>query len=362
MLQDAPGGALVERPKLGIPEDVAAGPLRDYLEWVHDLWKQAGEPSSHTMGSALKCSHTTVVRLFKGYPANPRRAYDLFRYLYGNPLRRVTRSDEDWDAFHTKAAELLDAADPARKQPSADEMAPGGASGRQAAAAGGLPGGPMSRRGTNNNRAFTICAAGNEPSVWHDYRPLTDLHQLVANGNFVEHDVREATRKTIPQMRAWNSQVGRLDVFFGFYHAFKDVYVDGRGYFVDPQRTQMKLNDFLPRFRKGVVLIDNVSARGLSMVEHLGPLLHDAVEEDGDRILMIFGRGRWPSVVDRLWRSFTTPRFGVGPVDGFEILARAAEELQESSDDFAVAQVGMYRASLPSGNLTFKPRPEPGSH
>ncbi|MEW2708288.1 hypothetical protein AB0948_25240 [Streptomyces koyangensis] len=108
VLHDAPGGALAQRPKLSNPEQFPAGPLREYMQWLHQLWLQAAEPSSHELAERLGCSHTTVARLFKGLPPKKRRAYDLLVHLYEHPRgRKVQRSEGELDAFCQRIDDML---------------------------------------------------------------------------------------------------------------------------------------------------------------------------------------------------------------------------------------------------------------
>ncbi|MBH5131781.1 hypothetical protein I3J14_16730 [Streptomyces sp. HB-N217] len=97
-------------PEIAIPDDVPDGPLRDYLLWMRRLHKAAGQPSSRELAKILKCTHTTVTRLFKGYPSNTRLAYRLIQYLAENPVRPVVRSEEQWDRFYDEAERMLEAA------------------------------------------------------------------------------------------------------------------------------------------------------------------------------------------------------------------------------------------------------------
>jgi hypothetical protein len=94
-------------PEIPIPEGVPQGPLRDYLEWLHTLHEEAGWPSSRELAKVLGVAHTTVTRLFKTYPSDLRLATRLAEHLYEHPVRRVVRSERDWDAFHDRAAGLL---------------------------------------------------------------------------------------------------------------------------------------------------------------------------------------------------------------------------------------------------------------
>ncbi|MFD7561278.1 caspase domain-containing protein [Streptomyces sp. NPDC059835] len=186
--------------------------------------------------------------------------------------------------------------------------------------------------------AITVCAAGNDPHAWRDYRPLTDLHRLVANGNHMPHHVYAGPRQVFPRLIPEGAQHQPLDVIFAFYHGYKNFHSDGRSLSVGPQRTQLRPDDLLPPFRKCVVLIDGVPTRVLDMVKQAGPRLDMESEEVGTPTLVILGRGRWPSVVDRLYGAITTPQ-DVDGMDGFEILAAAAHQLQSESDKFATLEL-----------------------
>ncbi|MFI1728690.1 hypothetical protein ACH40E_05500 [Streptomyces acidicola] len=97
-------------PEIAIPDDVPSGPLRDYLLWLRQLHKSAGYPSSRELAKSLGPAHTTVTRLFKGYPSNVRLAYQLIQHLAENPLRPVVRSEQEWDRFYDTAARMLEGA------------------------------------------------------------------------------------------------------------------------------------------------------------------------------------------------------------------------------------------------------------
>lgn len=102
-------------PEIAIPDGVPSGPLRDYLVWLQKLHKDAGHPPSRTLAKILTangitCTHTTVTRLFKQYPSNRELAFGLISHLSQNPLRRVTRTDAEWDEFYDEAERMLDQA------------------------------------------------------------------------------------------------------------------------------------------------------------------------------------------------------------------------------------------------------------
>lgn len=95
-----------------IPDDVPEGPLREYLEWLATLHKRAGWPALRELEEVLDCAHTTVRRLFLGYPANVDLAYGLMRHLATSSLRGAPGSQEAWDELLDTMDELLDAAQP----------------------------------------------------------------------------------------------------------------------------------------------------------------------------------------------------------------------------------------------------------
>lgn len=115
---------MAHRSKLSNPEQFPPGPLRDYMQFLHDLWYQAGEPSSHELGRQLGCSHTTVARLFRGLPSKKKRAFQLLQYLYEHPRgRTVERTSPEWDAFDKRADTLINAAERAAETVAPDTPA-----------------------------------------------------------------------------------------------------------------------------------------------------------------------------------------------------------------------------------------------
>ncbi|MEV7364520.1 hypothetical protein [Streptomyces sp. NPDC091299] len=109
-------------PEIAIPDDVPSGPLREYLVWLQELHKDAGYPSSRTLAKILTvggitCTHSTVTRLFKQYPSNRELVFRLITYLVENPLRRATRTEEEWDEFFDLAVRRLDRAKPQASAP-----------------------------------------------------------------------------------------------------------------------------------------------------------------------------------------------------------------------------------------------------
>ncbi|MEU8526477.1 hypothetical protein AB0C77_12895 [Streptomyces sp. NPDC048629] len=329
-----------EKLDLSIPEGMPAGPLRDYREWALELWTRAGKPTARKLAEALtkdptapNCAHTTVGRYLKGEVVDLRLAVKILERLYGNPMRSVERSQGDWDAFHAKAEKLVSDAIEARTAP-ADGTASGDAPVQGFVADGGRP--AASKFELLTGEAVTVCAAGNDPEPWRGYGPLVDLHRLVANGGLVRHRVYEVPARALPGMASKGVLPQPLDVLFAFYHGFKDFRVEGRSFSVGSSDGRFRLNELLPPFRKGVVLIDNVPARVLSQARQADSLLDEELDEFGAHALVMLGRGRLRGVVERLHDTVTASR-GVEGMDGFEILAAAARRLQGESDMFVIA-------------------------
>ncbi|MFB7311664.1 hypothetical protein [Streptomyces sp. NPDC056192] len=113
-------------PQFAIPDDVPSGPLREYLMWLRQLHEAAGEPSSRELADELRgCAHTTVARLFKAYPKNTRLAWRLIRHLAENPVRPLSRTEAEWDAFYDEAERLLARArEPGQPEPHGRPSAP----------------------------------------------------------------------------------------------------------------------------------------------------------------------------------------------------------------------------------------------
>ncbi|MET9470582.1 hypothetical protein [Streptomyces sp. NPDC002922] len=388
------GGTLAGSASRGIdiPDEIPRGPLREWLEWLRELRRCAGTPALTSVVKKAeergdKVSASTISRLMRGETvsdaAGQAVAYALAE-MDRRPTKRHTR--EEWDTFDATLVEMLGRVSDSHLEAGQGPLTGESEASREAQVkelhASAVATDQVSPRmptgdvellpiratraprpwdqealeprfiGVPAYRAITVCAAGNAAQAWSHYEPLADLHRLTADGMFVPHYVNEAPGRAFPGIGLGSQQSERLDVLFAFFHAFRDVYVDERGFSFAQERTQfLNLNDLLPRFRRGVVLIDSVPVSRLSMVEHVGPLLEDALEEDGDRVLLILGHGRWPSVVDRLYRAVTTspPRMNIGAMDGFEILSVAAHELEEESDDFAVVEAGrrVLRTQIP---------------
>ncbi|WP_326745241.1 hypothetical protein [Streptomyces sp. NBC_01760] len=307
------------------------------MEWLHGLWAEAGEPSSHELGQALGCSHTTVVRLFKGYPARLRRAYDLIEHLYGNPLGRVVRSEADWDALHAKAKELLAAADPARRS----GVAPTQMGGRMSRRGDALSVSPRQEFQLSPMRESMVAAAATvtlgKPLAWVYSEELAELHKIAAAGREVQYSVIGLPEDALAPVRLPPSH-DPLEVFFGYFSGFQVCAGERGGLSIGKEGSSLShISDLIPPCRSAVVLLDNVHPSAAPSVDLLAVRrLHDPDDGLREVVLILAGQQGLP-VVRRL--ALTCAKLRTEgqwlPSDGFKLFARAGiEAMKDAPDDF----------------------------
>ncbi|MEU6164738.1 hypothetical protein [Streptomyces tanashiensis] len=331
---------LVRRPKLSDPEQFSPGPLRAYYEWVHDLWLQAGEPSSHELAEELGCSHTTVARLFKRLPPKRRRMYLMLQYLYAHPRGRATeRSDQDWDRFHAHADALLAEVEGLQKpvRSAAVGQATGGGLLQPAPTIG-----PAEHRHSDKWRP-AVFVPEKRPGAGLYGMGVTltlDDHRNLDNGRLMSdqmahvHDLLAGPQLghismgVSPRLGGLNyvEQEWPFDVFclattnfsLGLHSSGTFLHFDEPASGI---RVPFELSAFLPRFRRGFVLVEGAQLGRLDEDAHdrLESLVARAAGDDAKRLVMVYGPGSGGTFAQRIAQLMS--RAMVAPhVDAFEAM------------------------------------------